>query len=102
MSDLKEKCICFYVFTETLEKWMETVPKCNIVTQEPVFLLVARLFIYGSEESDKHHVPPPPKKKNKIIMAMFLFSESIIYQEFIIPDQTYNQQYYWEVLQCLR
>jgi hypothetical protein len=29
-------------------------------------------------------------------MVMFLESASIIFQEFIIPGQMYNQQYYWE------
>jgi hypothetical protein len=38
MSDLKVKCLCFYVLPETLEKWMETqemITKCNVVTPEP-------------------------------------------------------------------
>jgi len=30
MSDLKEKCLCFYVLPENLEKWMETVLNSNI------------------------------------------------------------------------
>jgi len=30
MSDLKEKCLCFYVLPETLEKWMETILNSNI------------------------------------------------------------------------
>ena len=60
MSDLKENYFCFYVFSETLEKLAEKVPNYKIVTQDTPFLLVARSFIYRSEESDRRHI----KKKD--------------------------------------
>jgi len=56
-----------------LKKLMEMVPNCNIVAQETFPPSGKALHLQFQRKRQTSHL------KNKIIMAMFLFNESIIY-----------------------